>query len=106
MGLSLSLWATSDEFFVIIILPILPCSIRTRIVFAIVRMEPMMLMSQTQLARRLEVSRRTLERWRVEGGGPPFLKVGRGVRYDDNDLAAWIAAQRRLSTSDPGPRGA
>ena len=47
-----------------------------------------MLMSQPQLARRLEVSLRTLERWRVEGGGPPFLKVRRRVRYDDDDLSA------------------
>ncbi len=30
---------------------------------------------------------------------PPFLKLGRAVRYDRRDLDAWLAARRRISTS-------
>ena len=61
------------------------------------------LLPQRTVAERLGVTARTIERWRAEGAGPPFLKVGRGVRYDESDLSAWLAARRRLSTSDPGP---
>lgn len=48
------------------------------------------------------ISPRTLQKWRVCGGGPAFLKVGRRVRYTESDLVAWLNAQRRTSTSDPG----
>ena len=64
------------------------------------------LLSQRRLAEGLSVTLRTLERWRRDGVGPPFVKVGRAVRYDEADLAAWLAAPRQLSTADPGPRAA
>lgn len=44
----------------------------------------------------------TLEKLRVVGGGPVFMKLGRAVVYDVADLDAWLAAQRRTSTSDHG----
>ena len=53
-------------------------------------------------AERLGLSPRTLEQWRVRGGGPPFLKIGGGVRYQLADLDEWLASRRRKSTSDPG----
>ncbi len=31
---------------------------------------------------------------------PPFLKLGRAVRYDRRDLDEWLAARRRTTTSD------
>ena len=52
----------------------------------------------------LNLSPRTLERLRVEGRGPAFLKFGRRVMYSRADLVAWAESQRRLSTSDRGPR--
>ena len=42
----------------------------------------------------------TLEKWRVKGGGPPYRKHGRYVRYHLEDLVAWSEARRRRSTSD------
>ena len=45
-------------------------------------------------------SSRTLETWRVRGGGPLFLKVGRRVIYRRRDLDAWLAERERASTSD------
>ncbi|MCP4408801.1 MAG: helix-turn-helix domain-containing protein [Gammaproteobacteria bacterium] len=45
-------------------------------------------------------TRKTLEKWRITGEGPPFIKIGRSVRYDEADLDAWIDERRRSSTSD------
>lgn len=36
---------------------------------------------------------------RVRGGGPPFLKCGRTVRYIRRDLFEWLKAHRVNSTS-------
>lgn len=44
----------------------------------------------------------TLNKLRVFGGGPVFLKLGRRVAYDVVDLDAWLATKRRRSTSDTG----
>ena len=48
---------------------------------------------------RRPVSGRTLQRWRLEGIGPKFLKLGRLVRYRQSDLDQWVDAQLRTSTS-------
>jgi predicted DNA-binding transcriptional regulator AlpA len=52
------------------------------------------------------ISASTLNKLRVFGGGPVFLKLGRRVAYDIADLDAWLAARRRRSTSDHGHGGA
>lgn len=48
------------------------------------------------------LSTSTLNKLRVFGGGPVFMKLGRRVAYDVADLDAWMAARRRRSTSDYG----
>jgi len=48
----------------------------------------------------LQISKRTLEKWRVYGGGPVFRKFGRRVLYADSDLLTWIESTRKNSTSD------
>ena len=53
----------------------------------------------------LGVSPRTLEGFRVRGGGPPFVKIGGAVRYRLASLEEYLQDQERTSTSDPG-RGA
>lgn len=58
------------------------------------------LLTPKQAAERLAIARHTLARWRLEGGGPPFLKLGGAVRYDVGDLDAFLVAARRRSTSD------
>ena len=57
-------------------------------------------------ARYIGLSASTLNKFRVFGGGPVFLKLGRRVAYDLADLDTWLSARRRRSTSDPGPGGA
>ena len=47
----------------------------------------------------LGVSPRTLEDWRLRGGGPLFRKLGRrAVRYCLSDLVAFIEAGARANT--------
>jgi predicted DNA-binding transcriptional regulator AlpA len=48
----------------------------------------------------LGLSVRTLERFRIDGRGPKYLKLGRRVAYAREDLMAWAESQRRSSTAD------
>lgn len=41
----------------------------------------------------------TLEKLRVSGGGCRYIRVGRVVVYDPDDLDAWLEAHKRRSTS-------
>ncbi len=66
-------------------------------------LSPPALLNETEAARILAMRVTTLRRWRWAGKGPQFVKVGAAVRYDPADLAAFIDAGRRGSTSDPGP---
>jgi excisionase family DNA binding protein len=60
------------------------------------------LMRESEAARRLGLSKRTLQKWPVTGGGPDFLKFGRAVRYSVEALERWLVRSRRRSTSDKG----
>jgi excisionase family DNA binding protein len=42
----------------------------------------------------------TLNKLRVKGGGPRFIKLGGRVLYDTRDLDQWIEANKYASTSD------
>ena len=42
----------------------------------------------------------TAQRWRSEGGGPPYLKVGGRVLYDEQTVHEWLASHEQNSTSD------
>ncbi len=64
------------------------------------------LLNETDAARILSLSVKTLRRWRWAGKPPRFLKIGAAVRYDPEDLDAYIEAARRSSTSDLGPESA
>jgi excisionase family DNA binding protein len=57
------------------------------------------LLTQQQLAEELQVSVRTLERWRQEGTGPAFIQVGRSPRYRRVDIDAWLEQRRRTKGS-------
>lgn len=61
------------------------------------------LLSTSQAAEYLGVSKAFLERDRWAGARIPFIKVGsRAVRYRQNDLDQYIDQQVRLSTSQYG----
>ncbi|MDB5470140.1 MAG: hypothetical protein JWR84_1700 [Caulobacter sp.] len=67
------------------------------------------LLPEVQINQRLSVeaaaayvglSASTLNKLRVFGGGPAFLKLGRRVVYDVRDLDQWLSDRRRQSTSE------
>ena len=55
-----------------------------------------------EAAEYLGLSPRTLDRYRVSGDGPVFLKLGGRVGYLREDLDHWLRTRRRASTSDDG----
>lgn len=59
-------------------------------------------LSAEQAANFLGLAKSTLSKMRLSGDGPAFIKMGRRVAYRPEDLEAWVASNRRLSTSDIG----
>ena len=61
---------------------------------------PEKLLTPEQTAAILQVRPKTLARWRWEGSGLPFIKIGGLVRYAESDLHTFIQSGLRQSTSD------
>lgn len=57
------------------------------------------LLNQKQVAEIIGLSEAWLERKRWEGGGIPYRKLGRCVRYDERDVLAWIETHNKLSST-------
>jgi predicted DNA-binding transcriptional regulator AlpA len=53
-----------------------------------------------EVANRYKVSLSWLAKARMRGDGPPFIKVGRAVRYTEAGLQQWQKSRQRLSTSE------
>jgi predicted DNA-binding transcriptional regulator AlpA len=47
-------------------------------------------MTESELARKASVSIAALRKWRREGRGPRFLKLGRLIRYLAGDVDIWL----------------
>lgn len=61
------------------------------------------LLTTTQAAQFLGLSKAFLERDRWAGAKVPFIKIGdRAVRYRIDDLDAYVQSRMRISTSDKG----
>ncbi|MDO8379217.1 AlpA family transcriptional regulator [Phenylobacterium sp.] len=60
------------------------------------------LLNVNEAAERLGVSVSYLNKMRLTGAGPPFVKLGARVCYDQPDLSAWIEGQKRRSTAGLG----
>ena len=43
---------------------------------------------------------KTLRRWRVEGGRIPFVKLGKAVRYREEDLRRYVLTNLKNSTTE------
>ena len=59
------------------------------------------LLNVNEAASRLGVSISYLNKLRLTGEGPIFIKLGTRVAYDPADLATWIAERKRASTATP-----
>jgi predicted DNA-binding transcriptional regulator AlpA len=57
-------------------------------------------LSPQQAAEFLSLSVSTLAKWRVKGGGPPYVKLGRRVAYAAAVLDQWAALHQRRNTCD------
>lgn len=56
---------------------------------------PPLLLNVRQAAARLGLSKSTLDKMRCTGKGPRYVKsTDRAVRYDPDDLEAWIATRK------------
>lgn len=56
------------------------------------------LLTQQQVSEVLQIKVGTLQNWRADGEGPPFVKIGGAVRYRRQDLDQWI--ESRVVASD------
>ena len=61
-------------------------------------------LNERQLADRLGVSERTLQGWRLKGGGVPYYKIGRLVRYSVIEVTTWLSGRQCEHTSDAAAR--
>jgi len=59
-----------------------------------------LLLNQREASAWLKLSERTLERLRLTGTGPRFVKAGRRVLYRQADLETWIASNLRSNTCE------
>ncbi len=58
------------------------------------------LLNSVEVAERLRISHQRIRALRMEGGGPPFIKIGYLVRYRVEDVEAWIASRARRCTAE------
>jgi len=58
------------------------------------------LLTPKEVAARLRVSQSFLAKSRVRGDGPPFIAIGRSIRYSESALIQWLRSQQRLSTTE------
>jgi hypothetical protein len=66
--------------------------------------DPNHLMFPRDVAAYLGVSIATLERWRMIGEGPAFVKVGRRrIAYRARIITDWLTSRERASTSETPP---
>lgn len=59
-----------------------------------------LLLKAEEVAEQLGVEPETLNRWRISGHGPNWLKLGEdGIRYIDDDVFQWV--EQQAASSDP-----
>jgi hypothetical protein len=56
-------------------------------------------LSPEELGKSLGVCTKTLDRWRLDGGGPPLTKIGRRVYYHRPSAITWMRAQEQAKPS-------
>ena len=61
------------------------------------------LLTTAEAAEIVRISQAHLEKLRIYGRGPRFVRLGRAVRYRHEDLRIWTEAGLVASTSEPPP---
>jgi excisionase family DNA binding protein len=57
------------------------------------------LLTPEEAAKILKLSLSWLAKARMHGDGPPYMKVGRSIRYSEAALLQWMKSQQRGSTN-------
>jgi hypothetical protein len=61
------------------------------------------MLTTSEAAAHLGVAKNTMEKWRLYGDGPAFIRISAHcIRYDPADLEAYVAARRGFSTGELG----
>ena len=58
------------------------------------------LLTPQEAADLLRVSMSWLAKARMRGDGPPYIRIGRSIRYSEAALLQWMKSRQRLSTSE------
>ena len=58
------------------------------------------LLTPKEAARLLKVSLSWLAKARMRGDGPPYIRIGRSIRYTEAAVIQWMKGRQRLSTSE------
>jgi hypothetical protein len=58
------------------------------------------LLTPKEAAKLLKVSASWLAKARMRGDGPPYIRIGRAIRYSEAALLQWTKSRQRLSTSE------
>lgn len=64
--------------------------------------EPSLVYTQEEAARLIhpQLAPSTMDRWRRQGTGPRFVRVGRRIAYTREALESWLAQQSRRHTTE------
>lgn len=56
-------------------------------------------LTEAQLAERWYISKKTLQAWRLKGGGPEFVRIGSAIRYLLSAVSEYETNNTHSSTS-------
>ena len=62
--------------------------------------DPSPLLTAKEAGVHLKVSLSWLAKARMRGDGPPYICIGRSIRYAEAALIQWMKSRQRLSTSE------
>ena len=60
---------------------------------------PEQLMTEKDVAGLICITQRASQNWRLRGGGPEYVKIGRSVRYQRRDVMKFIEDRKRKHTA-------
>jgi predicted DNA-binding transcriptional regulator AlpA len=58
------------------------------------------LLTPKEAAKLIKVSTSWMAKARMRGDGPPYIPIGRSIRYNEAALLQWMKSRQRQSTSD------
>lgn len=56
-----------------------------------------MILTTREAAEHVRLSQTQLERLRQRGDGPAYIKLGRSIRYRQDDIALWLQSHVKIS---------